>query len=109
MFQNFKTWCGVTGPEVVYAYTPMTSTFVNVNTCGSDFQPYIYFFTDANSRNTYSCSDSNVTCSASTVTLGLSAVRIFGGVTYYFVLEAPDASASEYTLSITESVTLQSV
>ena len=85
------------------------STRLDINTCQSQLQPNVFLFTDPDNSRSFVCSNSNISCSDGTVSAGMTAVRVFGGVTYYFAVEAQDVWSGEYTLSISESQTLQTV
>ena len=99
------------GPEVVYAYTPPVSTYVDISTCNSTFAASVYIFTDAQSPSSFSCSNRNGTCDASAAmpwANAMSNVRMFGGLRYFIAIEGPANILGNYAMTITESMALQS-
>ena len=96
---------------MIYSYTPRTSINVDFNACNSTFVALVYIFTDPDDLASYTCADSNVTCSSSDAigwSYGMTDVRLFGGITYYIAVEGSDDSMGDYKLSMTESPALQS-
>ena len=99
------------GPEVVYAYTPPVSTYVEISTCNSTFAASVYTFTDAQNPSSYSCSNSNISCGATAAmpwANAMSNVRLFGGLTYFIAVEGAANVLGDYALTITESTARQS-
>ncbi|KAA6422637.1 MAG: peptidase S8 and S53 subtilisin kexin sedolisin [Trebouxia sp. A1-2] len=102
---------GRAGPEVVYAYTPLTSTYVDISTCNSTFTAAIYVFTNPDVATAFSCTNSNITCSSSDAigwSYGMTNLRLFGSITYYIVVEGPFEAVGDYMMSVSESAVLQS-
>ena len=97
---------------MIYSYTPRISTNVDINACNSTFAAIIYIFTNPDDMASYTCADSQITCSSSDDvgwSYGMTNVRLFGGITYYIAVEGSGEIAGDYRLSMTESLALQSV
>ncbi|KAL0039177.1 hypothetical protein WJX77_010455 [Trebouxia sp. C0004] len=102
---------GRAGPEVVYAYTPLTSTYVDISTCNSTFTAAIYVFLNPDNATAFSCTNSNMTCSSSDAigwSYGMTNLRLFGGITYFIAIEGPAKAIGNYMMRVSESAALQS-
>ena len=106
-----KTVCTCAGPEVIYAYTPLTSTYVDINTCNTTFTASVYVFTNPDDATAFSCANSNMTCSSSDAigwSYGMANLRLFGGITYYIAVEGAVEALGDYMLTVSESAAVQS-
>ena len=84
---------------------------VDINACNSTFAAIIYIFTNPDDVTSYSCADSQITCSRSddiAWSHGMTNARLFGGITYYIAVEGSEENLGDYKLSVTESAALQS-
>lgn len=91
------------GDDAVYAYTPETSGYINVELIPADEWAGIFIYT--------SCDDIGESCVAggmneSTMdTINIDDFAVTGGTTYYFVISTwPSPQSTEYTFNITESI-----
>jgi hypothetical protein len=100
-------YAGSTSPDVVYKYTPPMNMLVDLLLClgPTDFDSKLYIYTSCPPCEALACNDD-----ACTSILGqgyvsaLWSVSLFGGQTYYFVVDGYNGAAGNYTLDIRPSV-----
>jgi hypothetical protein len=106
---NYDEACpysGSTAPDVVYAFTPATDMFVDINLCndGTDYDTKLFVYEDACPGVVAGCNDDMCTSPQYPYAYvsRLSFTPLQAGHTYYIVVDGYGASCGNYHLTINE-------
>ncbi len=94
-----------TAPDLVYKYQPTTDIILSVDLCGSGYDTKTYIY--EGSGNLVFCNDDfyqDETC-GQYVSL-IEQAFLFGGLTYYFVIDGYGEDSGDYILNISEYIPL---
>jgi hypothetical protein len=82
-------------PDVVYAYTPVTSwEVITISLCGSGYDTALWVYAGGGG-NTVACNDDFCGLQSE-----IRQITVTGGVTYYIVVSGYDTACGSYTLSV---------
>jgi hypothetical protein len=95
--------CGGTfgGPDVVYSYTPSSDELVNIHLCGTTFYCVLYVFENT-PGNVIGCSSFSLVCGPDIPRGALDLLQLYGGNTYYIVVDGYYTSQGPYSIQITQ-------
>jgi hypothetical protein len=113
---DYDEVCPYTGslsPDVVYSYTPGTTITVDVTLCVgvTDYDTKLYVYENTcPDGGPFACNDDSCTAPGGQLYVSaLSALTLTAGNTYYFVVDGYGSGSGNYTIEITEGVTLASL
>jgi len=95
-------YAGSTAPDVVYKYTPSSNwMYLTVDLCASEYDTKIYIFEDA-VNNVVACND-DAGCGYSGWQSKIYRALLWGGHTYYIVIDGYGDAAGTYAMTVFEN------
>jgi len=101
---NYDEMCpyGSSSPDVVYSFTPDSDVQINVDLCGSGYDTKTYIY-DGEWPHLIACNDDfyfDEVCG--TYTSKIENATLFGGNTYYIVIDGYGDDSGDYVLDVAE-------
>jgi len=94
-------YSGSTSPDVVYAYTPPSDRMIAVDLCNSHYDTKVYIYCET-PGSLVGCNDDYCSNQWTPYASLLENVHLFGGFTYYIVVDGYGGDCGEYDLQIAE-------
>jgi len=94
---------GSNSPDVVYSFTPDSDVQIDVDLCGSSYDTKTYIYEGVEFNNLVACNDDyyfDEVCG--TYTSKIENAPLFGGNTYYIVIDGYGGDSGDYVLNVTE-------
>jgi len=91
-------YSGSTSPDAVYSYTPPTTLALSIDLCASAYDTKVYVY-DGGPGNLVACND-DAGCGYSGWQSKIENVVLYGGHTYYIVVDGYGGSSGNYDLAI---------
>jgi hypothetical protein len=90
------------GPDVVYAYTPVEDSAIDIDLCDSWYFAKLYVYENAVTPGApYTCADFSH-CQHFWNMSDLHGIDVFAGNTYYIIVDGYDGDYGDYTLHVSE-------
>jgi hypothetical protein len=105
-YDELCPYSGGDAPDVVYAYTPASNKFVDIDLCGSTFDTKLYIYENTVTPGVpYDCNDDYYQDDVCGYYVSkIENLYLAGGNTYYIVIDGYfDNEFGEYTLGLSES------
>ena len=96
-------YSGSLSPDVVYSYIPPANVNVDIDLCGSGYDPKVYVYDEV--LNLIDCNDDfyfDDTCGV--YVSKLEDVPLLGGTTYFIVIDGYGGDCGDYLVEVIESV-----
>jgi hypothetical protein len=97
-------YTGSLSPDVVYTYTPVSDEGIFITLCESGYDTKLYVYEDAvTPGNPYACNDDYADC-VLVYRSFLPGLMLYGGHTYYIVVDGYGGDMGDYIIDIGEEV-----
>jgi len=107
-YDEICPYSGSTAPDVVYAYTPGADVIVDISLCNDltdyDTKLYVYDIPNPVTGDAIACNDDACSTPLSDYVSEILGVQMFGGTTYYIVIDGYSSANGFYDLSIIEYI-----
>lgn len=99
-YYEFCPYEGEGAPDVVYAYTPAADIQINIDMCNSLYDTKVFVYEDMETPGSpYACNDDF--CGLQS---GIEMLQLYGGHTYYIVVDGYSTACGDYELVVEEYV-----